>query len=170
MINALQEVGKTHTIQIVLAYEGENVTATVIASPKGEQDDFTPPAKPIYPLNINGPIAEVEDYIKTKMGKDAIRAVELTVNIAALEERAETAEAKAKEAERKAANKVIKAGTTPPKPAAPVVKEPAKATVKLSEVKPGFKKVAAPAPVVAPQDDQALLDELAALSAEGGQT
>jgi phage shock protein A len=168
MITALKTVGQTHNIQVIATYEGDNATVTVILSPK---ESKTPPTI-IPPLYVSGPVAEVEAYLTENIGKEVASTAELTSSIGELEKKKEAAEKELADAERKAtqakqiAENAKEAAAKKAKPAKPEVKEPAKATVKLSEVKPAYKKAEAEAPVPAPADDDDLMAELAALGGE----
>lgn len=109
MLTALVPLGATHDVSIVLAYDGDNVTATILAKPK--KDD-----KSVTPIQFEGPVAEVELEINDKLAELVNEVVKSSSNIADLKQQLKDAEA---EATKKVADKKApaKKPTPPPAPA-----------------------------------------------------
>lgn len=169
MITALKTVGQTHTIQIVASYEGDTASVTVMLTPKTNAKE----AKPIPPLHVSGPVAEVEEYLAKNLGTAAEQTVTLTTSIAELEKKKKEAEAEAAKAEA-SAKKAEEKKTEAKKAAKKEPVAPAKTEGKLTEVKPAYVKKAEPPkaePAAAKDDDGTaeLLAELESLNLEGAQ-
>jgi PRTRC genetic system protein E len=171
MIKSLQSLGQTQHIQIVLAYEGDTVSATVFLTPKGSKKDELRP-----PLHVTGTVAEVQDYVTSgRLGAEASEVVAITSSIEELRKQKAEAEKQKASAERAASDAEIRAGAAKAKAKGketkPAPAEPAKQTVPLAEVKPAYKaapKAETPAPAT-PAPDDALFAELQAIAEEGQQ-
>ena len=84
ILRELAPLGATHLIQIVLDYAGENITATVLATPKDSlkiPDDSKAPRS----LQFKGPIDEVETAIGHDMAAGVTAIAGFTSNMASLQ-------------------------------------------------------------------------------------
>lgn len=108
MLTALAPLGATHHVSIVLVYEGDSVTATILAKPK--KDD-----KAVTPIQFEGPVAEVETAIKDQLADLVSEIVKSSSNIADLKQQLKDAEAS--ETKKVADKKTPAKKPTPPPPA-----------------------------------------------------
>lgn len=145
MIKALASLGATHHISLVLAYTGDQCTATVIVKPKDDE-------KAAKSFQFEGTVDEVEAAVTAQTESVALKIVRSHTTIAELEAQLKADEDAAKAKGKKGAK------TAPPAKAEADKPTPAKAEKGRRGKKPAA--AASPTKPTSAQPATALLDDL----------
>lgn len=149
IISKLAPLGAKNNIAILLAFNGEEVVATITIKPKKEGDDKAP-----TPVQISGPIAEVEKSIEGDLDKLTTRLLKHATTMDELEKELTEREGAKK-------TKVDKAKVAPTKKLTAKEKKAAKKAAKEEAKKPTAAPATKPKAGAKKGDDQAELPGVA---------